>query len=97
MAVLLDHDGGEVDVLQGEELDAAALAADPDVELDADAVPWTDGGADRADLLPDWYMPAPVAGARTPLQRVVGLGFVGALLLVNLSGLCVTYGVLELA
>ena len=46
---------------------------------------------------PAWYMPAPVAGARSPWQRVVGLAFVGALVLINVSGLCVTYGVIELA
>jgi hypothetical protein len=98
MAVLLDHDRDhELDVPEGDELEALAMAADPDAELAADAVPWTGGDVERADLLPDWYMPAPVAGARSPWQRVMGLAFVGALVLINVSGLCVTYGVVELA
>jgi hypothetical protein len=84
-------------VFTDEELEAAALAADPDLELDADAVPWGGGVEEKADLLPSWYMPAPQGAARTPWQRAMGLTFVGALLLINVSGLCVTYGVLELA
>lgn len=95
MPALLDH---EQDLqVTDDELEAAALAADPDLELDADAVAWDGGGEEKADLLPSWYMPAPQGGARTPWQRVMGLTFVGALILINVSGLCVTYGVLELA
>jgi hypothetical protein len=91
------HDPEDV-ALTDEELEAAALAADPGLELDADAVAWdAGGGEERAELLPSWYMPAPQGAARTPWQRAVGLTFVGALLLINVSGLCVTYGVLELA
>ena len=38
-----------------EELAAEALAADPDLVVPDDAVPF--GGSDSAGLLPDWYMP----------------------------------------
>jgi len=89
-------------VLDERELEALALAADPDQPLAPDARPWSgagdrDGdGDEQADLLPHWYMPpavAPVRGAR----RLVGLAVVGAILGINAFGFCITYGVLEVA
>lgn len=86
-----------------DELAEIALAADPDAPLDDDAVPFrpdaggTAGGAADADagaLLPDWYMPAPMAGG--PLlrgwRRRVGLLIIASFLLINAYGLCSTYG-----
>jgi hypothetical protein len=78
-------------------LEALALAADPEQGVEPDAVPWSGLEGDGAELLPSWYMPAPATGARSTWQRVLGWSFVVALLAVNVSGLCVTYGVLELA
>ena len=54
-------------MISDEELEAEALAADPDAPVADDAVPWATavGGADD-DLLPDWYMPAPDGGATAP-------------------------------
>jgi hypothetical protein len=75
-----------------EQLTALALAADPDPQIPDDAVPFgsTDGLA--VDLLPSWYMPAPSL-RRSPKRTIVFAGLVFALLLINVMGLCVTYGV----
>jgi hypothetical protein len=79
-----------------DELAALALAADPDAPIDDDATPF--GAAERpAALLPEWYMPAPGSIRRTR-GRVLAVGvIVGALLVVNGAGLCVTYGWPEIA
>ena len=88
--------------LDDDELAALALAADPDAPIDPDAVPFGPCGSD-AELLPAWYMPPALAtpslasGATRRRRRwVVGL-VVGALVVVNGFGLCVTYGVPEIA
>jgi hypothetical protein len=78
-----------------DELAELALAANPDAPIDDDAVPFgqREGGA----LLPDWYMPVPAGLARSPRKRAtVGL-IVLSLLALNGAGLCVTYGVIEVA
>ncbi len=80
-------------------LDALAAVGDPDVVPDG-AVPWrpTDATGD-AGLLPDWYMPAPVAGTRrlTGWRRGLAWLLVAASLAVVASGLCNTYGELVVA
>ena len=78
------------DLLSDEELATIAMAADPDAPLSEDAVPFHVG--DGGDLLPDWYMPAPVVGAQRGWRRRVAVGVVSSILLVNAAGLCVTYG-----
>ena len=77
-----------------DELTALALAADPDTEVEDDAVSlWaaTEMGPD--DLLPAWYMPAP-AGSRLlhGWRRSVVLVVIASFLLINAYGLCSTYG-----
>jgi hypothetical protein len=80
-----------MDDIDDDELAALALAADPDVELGDDAIPFgTDG--DRGGLLPGWYMPVPRLRGGGRGRRLVIAGIVGALLVVNGAGLCVTYG-----
>lgn len=77
-------------------LAAAAIAGNPFAE---DAVPFAGATAIGADLLPEWYMPVPQLSAseRTPRRMfTVGL-IVFALLLLNGAGLCVTYGLPEIA
>ena len=73
------------------ELTELALAADPDLEIDADAVPF---GAEPvgASLLPSWYMPPPMsAGGKHRRRRAwIVAGIVAALVIVNGAGLCVT-------
>ena len=78
-----------------EELTAEALAADPDVVVANDAVPF--GVSEFEGLLPDWYMPmlGPIRRTRTRVVAVAGL--VLSLLIVNAAGLCVTYGWPEIA
>ncbi len=73
-----------------------AMAADPDAEIDDDAVPF--GLADRgADLLPAWYMPGTLHGSEHHRVRrsVVVAGIVLSMLIVNGVGICVTYGIPE--
>ena len=79
-----------------DELEALALAGDPDAPIPDDAVAfgWNDTGA---ALLPEWYMPAPHSFRRSRRRVIAVAAIVGALLLVNGAGLCVTYGLPEIA
>jgi hypothetical protein len=80
------------------ELTALALAADPETLIDDDAEPLADvlrGEVPR--LLPDWYMPAPMGGAR-PLRgwrRQVVVLVILSFLTITAAGLCNTYGQLH--
>ncbi len=58
-----------------------------------------EGAAVPACALPDWYSPVSLAGhgRATGRARLVAWVVVIALLAVVMSGLCVTYGVIELA
>jgi hypothetical protein len=80
--------------ISDEELTALALAADPDAGVDDDAVPFG-SGEEPGGLLPSWYMPRPLRRAGRS-RRVVFAVFIGALLVVNGAGLCVTYGLPEI-
>jgi hypothetical protein len=79
-----------------EELTAQALAADPDAPIDPDAVPLHSLLVEFPELLPSWYMPAPGGFTRTRSRRVMATVFIGALVVVNMCGLCVTSGHLEI-
>ena len=80
-----------------EELTSLALAADPHAPLDPNAVPWHGGSSSHQSLLPDWYMPSPMAvrhGRATQLTIVlIIVGF----LVIDAFGLCITSGFLSLA
>lgn len=78
------------------ELVALALAADPDAPLPDDAVPFVDPDADPdgTALLPGWYMPAPVNVTRSPARTTAAILVVTGLVLINVLGLCITYGTL---
>jgi hypothetical protein len=78
-----------------EELTAEAMAADPGVVVADDAVPF--GVSESAGLLPDWYMPVGGPVRRTRSRRIVVVGIILSLLIVNAAGLCVTYGLPEIA
>jgi hypothetical protein len=85
-----EHEPG----ISDEELSALALAADPDVVVPADAVPFAELTGTAADgPLPEWYMPA-AAGGRllSGWRRVPPALVVASLLVINASGLCITYG-----
>jgi len=79
--------------LDDEELAALAMAADPEAEIAADAVSlWDLAGWNGEQLLPAWYMPAPVRRSSARWQRwVIGL-VVASFVLINGHGLCSTYG-----
>ena len=99
-ADVLEPDVGgtpEIDIeISDEELATLALAADPDGAADPDAVPFRADEAGPA-LLPAWYMAVPMTRVRGRARRVVLVGIIGALLLINGAGLCVTYGFPEIA
>lgn len=78
-----------------DELAAEAMAADPDVDVPEGAVPF--GVPESAGLLPDWYMPATGPVRRTRARRIAVAGLILSLLVVNAAGLCVTYGLPEIA
>jgi hypothetical protein len=75
-----------------EELSAQALAADPDGPADPDAVPFAAAGGAFPTLLPDWYMPTPVARVRTRGHAVVVALVIAGFVLINACGFCITYG-----
>jgi hypothetical protein len=84
----------DLDPIDDDELAALALSADPDAPLPPDAVSLWDLDARDAELLPDWYMPAPMSGHRRlgPGQRRVAWLIVATLVLIDAYGLCSTYG-----
>lgn len=84
-------------VLSEAELTELALAADPVERLSPGAVPVAGSVPDDDGPLPGWYMPAPRRIVRSRSRTIVALLFVAALLLINALGLCITYGVLEIA
>ncbi len=77
-----------------EELTALALAADPDQEIDVDALPLSAYRNEFPELLPEWYMPTP-AYSSTRRNAVIGAVVIFSLLFINALGLCITYGRLE--
>src|SRR5438046_9018015 len=86
--------------LTDEELVLLALAADPDVEVDDDAIPfWEIASAASDSLLPHWYMPSPMSGARRlrGWRRRVVIALVLAFVLIDAVGLCSTYGFVGIA
>ena len=85
----------ESEPLTDEELAAFALAADPDIAVDDDAVClWQLMGSDPDGLLPEWYMPSPARGLRRlrGWRRWVILLVIASFLLIEAYGLCSTYG-----
>ena len=77
-----------------EELTALALAGDPDVAVDGDALPLPDlTGPGGTSLLPEWYMPPTAGGARLQgWRRRVAFLIVATFVLIAAAGLCSTYG-----
>ncbi|HEY0520508.1 MAG TPA: hypothetical protein VGC84_13520 [Ilumatobacteraceae bacterium] len=98
-------DGPDTDVMDldadfhisDEDLTALALAADPDVVLDDDAVPLNSLRADgQPMLLPEWYMPVSASRARSDWRAVVAIAIAVGLVLINAFAICVTYGFPEI-
>jgi hypothetical protein len=91
-------DETQVEPLTDEELCALALEADPDTVVDDDAVCLSELLGDGASpRLPEWYMPAPMGGARRlrGWHRLVVALVIAAFLVITAYGLCNTYGQLH--
>ena len=80
-----------------EELTELAMAADPNAPLAHDAVPWRGGSAAHASLLPDWYMPSPMAVRHGRTTQFTIVFIIVGFLLIDAFGLCITSGFLSLA
>ena len=95
---MTDEDVDPVELLSDEELTALALAADPDAPIPDGAVPIGIHLARFGSALPLWYMPPAVGrqgGRRWKAPLVIAV--VAAFLLIDVAGLCNTYGILSLA
>lgn len=80
-----------------DELTELALAADPGAPIDPDAEPWHFGWGFERNLLPEWYMPRPIATARGRGTRLVIASVVVGMVVVCAFGLCITSGFLQWA
>jgi len=84
-------------VISTDELSALALAADPDTEVPADAIPLDLHDGEEDGLLPAWYFPVPAGRQVRGWRRPAVLLVAGSFLLVSACGLCCTYGALVMA
>ncbi len=89
-------DGRDV-AFSDDELTEMAMGADPRAPIDPDAVPWRFGWGFETTLLPDWYMPRPIAVGRGRATRTVVASVVAGMIIVCAFGLCVTSGFLQWA
>lgn len=81
------------DEIIDDELTELALAAEPFDPFADDVVQFDDDLTDLgAGLLPSWYMPPPSL-RRSPGRVAVLAGVAIALFVINVGGLCVTYGI----
>ncbi len=87
--------GDEESGITDDQLTALALGADPCLPMDEGAVPlsvYLGHLGQVGGLLPQWYMPAPMArrakGWRVPVVLVI----VGAFVVIEALGLCNTFG-----
>ncbi len=93
------------EVFTDDELTALALAADPDAEVEDDALSTWDvlglrGANGGQGSLPEWYMPSVLAGARPhrhAWHRWVALALIVSFLVIEALGLYITYGQLVAA
>jgi hypothetical protein len=75
------------------ELTELALSADPDATMEEDAVPLSVYLGQSQGLLPQWYMPSPMARAAGSRWRLpVVLVIVAAFVIIEAFGLCSTFG-----
>ena len=92
----LQHvDPGET--LTDDELTALALAADPDTPIAEGAVPIGVHLAQVGSALPLWYMPPVMRQGGRRWKAPIVIAVVSAFLLIDLMGLCNTYGILSWA
>jgi hypothetical protein len=74
------------------ELTELAMAADADAPLSDDAVPMALYLGQEPGLLPEWYMPAPMARRGRSWRVPVVLVIVAAFVIIEAFGLCSTFG-----
>ncbi len=91
------NDVDELDAFTDEELTELALAADPDAPLDDDAVAISTFRGELPALLPQWYMPTPMAHSQSRWRRLAVVAIIVAFLGINGLGFCITYGQLVVA
>ncbi len=87
----VDTDTIDLDISDAE-LAELAMAADPDVSVQDDAVPLRSLGADDSTLLPEWYMPVVQRRASSDWRAAVAVSISVGLVLINAFAICVTYG-----
>ncbi len=87
----VDTDISDLDISDAE-LAELAMAADPDVLVEDDAVPLRSLGADDSSLLPEWYMPVVQRRASSDWRAAVAVSIAVGLVLINAFAICVTYG-----
>jgi hypothetical protein len=74
------------------ELTELALAADLDAPVDVDAIPLSVYLNELPGLLPQWYMPSPMARHGKTWRIPVVLVIVAAFVIIEAFGLCSTFG-----
>ncbi len=89
--------GDPEETLNDAELTALALAADPDAPIADGAVPIGIHLAQLGSALPLWYMPPAVRQGGRRWKAPFVIAVVSAFLLIDLMGLCNTYGILSWA
>jgi hypothetical protein len=94
---VLDVDDALDEPLTDAELTALALAADPAMPLDDDAVPMHVHLSRFGAALPLWYMPPAIARGGRRWKTPIVIAVVASFLLIEALGLCNTYGQLVFA
>ena len=74
------------------ELTELAMAADPNAPVDDDAIPVSVYLGQAAGLLPQWYMPSPMARSGRRWRLAVVMAIVAAFVAIEAFGLCSTFG-----
>jgi hypothetical protein len=82
----------QVGTITDAELEALALAADPDLPLDPDAVPMDEWLTQSVDLLPSWYMAPAMTRRMRKAPLVLLLIVIATFVAIEAVGLCSTYG-----
>jgi hypothetical protein len=83
--------------ITGAELEAMAMAADPNAPIPKDALPYHMVRPQGVSLLPDWYMGAATAVHASKWRRRVIIAVIAAFVLIDAAGLCSTYGIVSWA
>jgi hypothetical protein len=97
LACVTTESGDPGETLTDAELTTLALAADPDAPIAEGAVPIGIHLAQLGSALPLWYMPPVMRQGGRRWKAPFVIAVVSAFLLIDVLGLCDTYGVLSWA